>query len=65
MMKASRLRGPAGKPGLELVATLMLITLMSIAEGKSIDPVKAEGVLREALVVGLCLDLTSINQSVK
>lgn len=53
MMKASRLRGPAGDPGLGLVATMMLITLMSIAEGKASDPVKAEGLLREALVVGL------------
>ena len=56
MLKAARQRGAAGYPCLSMMATQLLVTLTSIAEGKSTqEPVEAEGLLREALVVGAAM----------
>ncbi len=53
MMKACRVRGPAGEPGLYMCARSLAITLSSIAEGKFQQSKcgEAEILCREALLV--------------
>ena len=53
MMKACRVRGPAGEPGLHMTARRLAITLSSIAEGKTRQQKceEAEVLFREALLV--------------
>lgn len=52
MMKACRVRGPAGEPGLHMTARRLAITLSSIAEGKTRQQKceEAEVLFREALL---------------
>lgn len=53
MMKACRVRGPAGEPGLKMCARNLAITLTSIADGKTQQQKcgEAEVLYREALLV--------------
>ncbi len=53
MMKACRVRGPAGAPGLYMCARSLAITLSSIADGKNEQQKceEAEVLYREALLV--------------
>lgn len=55
-MKASRMRGPAGEPGLRMCASNLSITLTSIATGRAEQQKtdEAETLLREALLVDHC-----------
>lgn len=57
LIKACRLRGPAGEPGLRICASNLIITLISIAEGNARQQKteEAETVFREALLVHCCL----------
>ena len=52
-MNACKLRGSAATPGLRLSARFLVITLISIAEGKAAEQKdhEAEALLREALTV--------------
>ncbi len=54
-MKACRVRGPAGEPGLYMCASSVAITLSSIADGKNEQQKcgEAEVLYREALLVTL------------